>query len=70
MNDYSSLLGVTPLATAAKVLGSSQRELMKMSADGRIIIREINGKFFVEVDSLRKMIQEAPIFKFDDGQAA
>jgi hypothetical protein len=70
MNDFASVLGITSLENGAKILGSSQRDLMKMSADGKIIIREINGKFFVEVDSIKKMIQEAPIFRFEDSSAA
>jgi hypothetical protein len=68
MNEDSSILGITPLANAAKVLGSSRRELLQMAADGKLVIREINGKFFVEVDSIQKMIQSAPIVKFDDGR--
>jgi hypothetical protein len=67
MNAYSDVPRITSLANAAKVLGFSKRELMQMSAEGRIVVREINGRFFVETDSVKKMIQEAPIVKFDDG---
>jgi hypothetical protein len=70
INNYSSLLGITPLANAAMVLGSSRRELMQMGTEGRILIREIDGKFFAEIDSIKRMIQSAPIVKFDDSKAA
>jgi hypothetical protein len=66
MNDYVSILGITPLTTAARLLGSTQRDLMKNDA---LVIREINGKFFVEIDSLKKFIETAPIVTFDNGGA-
>ena len=54
MNDYSSLIGIVPFANAAKVLGLTRHDLMKMGAAGKLVIREVNGKFFVEIDSIKK----------------
>jgi hypothetical protein len=62
-----SSLNLASLQDVAKATRISQRDLMKMAGDGKITIREISGNFFVEMDSLKRLIDSTPIVQFDNG---
>ena len=67
MNAILSSLNLASLQDVAKATRITQRELMKMAGDGKITIRDISGNFFVEIESLKRLIESTPIVKFDNG---